>query len=157
MSSISAVNTTPEAQTRLSRDENFSHNSSNENGISLCIPHVFPNISWRRIKQHMIEANLGYVERVDVIRVTGKDHKRAYVHFRKNSWNMRDPMARDVLKAMQDGKRIRIEYENPWYWQVGISGSTRPDEAPKPKERKVKIELEAKNKVTETVEGATEE
>ena len=156
MSSTSAVNTTTtQAQTpRLSRDENFAHNSKNENGISLCIPHVFANISWRRVKQHMIEANLGFVERVDVIRVPNKDHKRAYVHFRKNSWNMRDPTARAALQAMQDGKRIRIEYEEPWYWQVGISGSTRPDEAPKPKERKVKIDLETKT--PEVVkEGAT--
>ena len=70
-----------------SREENFAHNSENANGISLCIPHVFPNISWRRVKQHMIEANLGFVERVDVIRVKDKDYKRAYVHFRKNGWN----------------------------------------------------------------------
>ena len=156
MSSVAAVNintTNQEQKPRLSRDENFDHNSQNENGISLCIPHVFANISWRRIKQHIIEANLGFVERVDVIRVANKDHKRAYVHFRKNSWNMRDPTARAALKAMQDKKRIRIEYEEPWYWQVGISGSTRPDEAPKPKERKVKIDLE--NKTPEVVEGAT--
>ena len=141
MSSTVNTSTNQTQKPRLSREENFAHNSQNENGISLCIPHVFSNISWRRIKDHMIESNLGFVERVDVIRVSNKDHKRAYVHFRKNSWNMRDPTARDALKAMQHGKRIRIEYEQPWYWQVGISGSTRPDEAPKPRERKVKIDL----------------
>lgn len=124
-----------------SREENFAHNSENANGISLCIPHVFPNISWRRVKQHMIEANLGFVERVDVIRVKDKDYKRAYVHFRKNGWNMRDPTARQALQHMKEGKRIKIEYESPWFWQVGISGSVRPAEAPKPKERSVKVEI----------------
>ena len=127
--------------TTPTREQNFAHNSDNKNGISVCIPHVFANIGWRRIKQHMIEANLGFVERVDVIRVKDKDYKRAYVHFRANGWNMRDPVARQALDAMKEGKRIRIEYESPWYWQMGISGSVRPAEAPKPKERSVKVDI----------------
>jgi hypothetical protein len=125
---------------------NFATNSDPTQGISLCIPRVFSNIGWRRIKQHMIEANLGFVERVDVIPVTkmGKViHKRAFVHFAANKWNMRDATARQALKVLQDGKKIKLEYEAPWYWLVGISGAARPDEAPKPRERKVKIELDA--------------
>ena len=125
---------------------NFAKNSDPSQGISLCIPRVFANIGWRRIKQHMIEANLGFVERVDVIPVTkfGKViHKRAFVHFAAGKWNMRDATARQALKVLQDGRKIKLEYEAPWYWLVGISGAERPDEAPKPRERKVKIELDA--------------
>ena len=36
---------------------NFAKNSDPAQGVSLCIPRVFNNISWRRIKQHIIEAN----------------------------------------------------------------------------------------------------
>ena len=50
---------------------NFAKNSDPEQGVSLCIPRVFNNIGWRRIKQHIIEANLGFVERVDVVPVAG--------------------------------------------------------------------------------------
>tara|TARA_B100000035_G_scaffold61950_2_gene50081 strand:+ start:3141 stop:3734 length:594 start_codon:yes stop_codon:yes gene_type:complete len=120
---------------------NFLKNSDPKQGISLCIPRVFNNIGWRRIKQHMIEANLGFVERVDVIPVAGGAYKRAFVHFAAGKWNMRDEIARETLEALQDGKRIKLVYDEPWYWLCGISGAERPAEAPKPRERKMKIQI----------------
>ena len=120
---------------------NFLKNSDPKQGISLCIPRVFNNIGWRRIKQHMIEANLGFVERVDVIPVAGGAYKRAFVHFAAGKWNMRDEIARETLEALQDGKRIKLVYDEPWYWLCGISGAERPAEAPKPRERKMKIPI----------------
>lgn len=120
---------------------NFARNSDPAQGISLCIPRVFNNIGWRRIKQHIIEANLGFVERVDVVPVAGGKHKRAFVHFAAGRWNMRDATARAALKALQEGKKVKLEYESPWYWLVSISGAARPAEAPKPRERKTKIDL----------------
>tara|TARA_B110000444_G_scaffold59641_1_gene55549 strand:- start:836 stop:1558 length:723 start_codon:yes stop_codon:yes gene_type:complete len=120
---------------------NFAKNSDPQQGISLCIPRVFNNIGWRRIKQHIIEAGLGFVERVDVVPVAEGKYKRAFVHFAAGKWNMRDATARAALKALQDGQKIKLEYEAPWYWLVGISGAARPDEAPKPRERKTRIDL----------------
>ena len=120
---------------------NFAKNADPAQGVSLCIPRVFNNISWKRIKGHMIDANLGFVERVDVVPVAGKNFKRAFVHFAAGKWNMRDSTARAALKALQEGKKIKLEYESPWYWLVGISGAARPAEAPKPKQRKTKIDL----------------
>ena len=120
---------------------NFLKNSDPNQGISLCIPRVFNNIGWRRIKQHMIEANLGFVERVDVVPVAGGAYKRAFVHFAAGKWNMRDEIARETLEALQQGKRIKLVYEEPWYWLCGISGAERPAEAPKPRERKMKIQI----------------
>jgi hypothetical protein len=120
---------------------NFVKNSDPMQGISLCIPRVFNNIGWRRIKQHMIEANLGFVERVDVIPVAGGAYKRAFVHFAAGKWNMRDETARAMLTALQEGKRIKLEYDEPWYWLCGISGAERPAEPPKPRERKMRIQL----------------
>ena len=120
---------------------NFAKNSDPAQGISLCIPRVFNNIGWRRIKQHIIDANLGFVERVDVVPVAGGQYKRAFVHFAAGRWNMRDATARAALKALQEGKKVKLEYESPWYWLVSISGAARPAEAPKPKERKTRIDL----------------
>ena len=110
---------------------NFLNNSDPAKGISLVIPRVFNNIGWRRIKKHIIEANLGFVERIDVVPVAEGKYKRAFVHFAPGKWNMRDSTARDALKALQAGESIKLEYESPWYWLVGISGAARPDEAPK--------------------------
>ena len=120
---------------------NFVKNSDPNQGVSLCIPRVFNNIGWRRIKQHMIEANLGFVERVDVIPVAGGAYKRAFVHFAAGKWNMRDETAREMLTALQEGQKIKLEYDEPWYWLAGISGAERPAEAPKPRERKMRIQL----------------
>lgn len=94
----------------------------------------------------MIDANLGFVERVDVVPVPGKNFKRAFVHFAAGKWNMRDSTARAALKALQEGNKIKLEYESPWYWLVGISGAVRPDEAPKPKQRKTRIDLTTTSK-----------
>jgi len=121
---------------------NFLNNSDPTKGISLVIPRVFNNIGWRRIKQYIIEANLGFVERVDVVQVAEGKYKRAFVHFAPGKWNMRDAQARDALKALQSGAKIKIEYESPWYWLVGISGAARPKEAPKPREHKTKVVIE---------------
>ena len=81
---------------------NFAKNSDPEQGVSICIPRVFNNIGWRRIKQHIIEANLGFVERVDVVPVAQGKYKRAFVHFAAGRWNMRDATARAALKALQE-------------------------------------------------------
>jgi len=120
---------------------NFAKNSDPQQGISLCIPRVFNNIGWKRIKKHIIEANLGFVERVDVVPVAEGKYKRAFVHFAPGKWNMRDATARDALTALQDGQRIKLEYEEPWYWLVSISGAARPDEAPKPRERQTRVDI----------------
>ena len=137
---------------------NFAENSDNEgHGISICLPRVFKNIGYRRVFRHMREANLGFVERVDVVPVYGKDgtiaYKRAFVHFAKGRWNMRDHTARAALEALKSGKRIKIEYDTPWFWLAGISGAKRPDEAPKPYERKVNIEVVQSTEDSEQNEG----
>ena len=131
----------PNHSKRMTREEAFAANSGRT--VSLCISRVFANIGWRRIKRHMIEAQLGFIERVDVIPVYGADgkirFKRAFVHFRENSWNMRDPQAREALERLRNGESIRLVYEDPWWWTVSISTSERPDEAPKPPQRKTRI------------------
>ena len=134
---------------------NFAKNSDPAQGVSLCIPRVFNNIGWKRIKQHIIEANLGYVERVDVVPVAGGKYKRAFVHFAAGKWNMRDATARAALTALQEGKKIKLEYEQPWYWLVGISGAARPAEAPKPRERKTRIDLTTTSKPVSSVGAAS--
>jgi hypothetical protein len=128
-------------QYSVTQQVNFAKNSDPAQGISLCIPRVFNNINHRRIKKHIIEAKLGFVERVDVISVQGGKFKRAFVHFAPNRWNMGDEISRNALSALQSGKKIKLEYEAPWYWIVGISGAERPKEAPNPYERRTTIDI----------------
>ena len=131
--------------------KNFRDNSDPKNGVSICIARVFKNIPHWRIKKHFIDANLGFVERVDVIHVPAKQegkpgYKRAYVHFAPGKWNMRDAQARQVLTLLQQKKEVTLEYEEPWFWKLTISTSKRPDSAPGTKPNSIAIKL-AKERV----------
>jgi len=110
-----------------------SANADPSQGISLCIPRVFNNIGWRRIKQVFIDLRWGFVERVDVIKL-GKN-KRAFVHFAAGKWNTRDQQAMDALAALQRGDEVKVLYDDPWYWKISISNSGKPADAPQPRAR----------------------
>ena len=73
------------SKTFVEKNEHFNTNCDDANGISICIPRMFNNIGFRRVKGVFIKQNWGFVERVDVIHYG--DHKKAFVHFRPNSWN----------------------------------------------------------------------
>jgi len=102
----------------------------NTKGVSICIPRVFANISWHRIKQSFIALNWGFVERVDVIPSGGT--KRAFVHFRPGKFTNSK-----VLEALCEGKPVTIVYDEPWFWQISLSRSPKPAEAPERKARPV--------------------
>ena len=97
-------------------------------GVSLCIPRVFANISWYRIKQVFIALNWGFIDRVDVIPSGGT--KRAFVHFAPGKFT-----ATKVLEALCEGKQVKIVYDEPWYWQISLSRSAKPAEAPERKQK----------------------
>ena len=108
-------------------------NSDPAKGISICIPRVFNNIGWRRVKQTMIACDWGYVERVDMI--SQGSFKRAFVHFAPGRWNTQNRTAMSVLEALKAGDEVKIVYDEPWYWKIGLSRSAKPSEAPKPPTR----------------------
>jgi len=122
------MNSTPKQAAR-----DASANADPASGISLCIPRVFNNIGWRRIKQVFIDLRWGFVERVDVIKL-GKN-KRAFVHFAPGKWNTRDQQAVDALAALQRGDEVKVLYDDPWYWKISISNSGKPADAPQPRAR----------------------
>lgn len=145
-----SVRPTLTSDQKQGREDAFTENSGDT--VSLCIARVFKNIGWRRIKRHMIEAQLGFIERVDVVPVYKNDKiafKRAFVHFRKNSWNNRNPAAREALDRLRNKETIKLVYEDPWWWNVNISTAPRPDEAPKPPERHTQIVHEVQTEVAE--------
>jgi hypothetical protein len=82
----------------------------------------------------------GYVERVDVIPCG--TYKRAFVHFAPGKWNTRSEEAMAVLDALRGGRHVKFVYDDPWFWNVGISSSKRPEEAPKPRSTRLHASLE---------------
>lgn len=126
--------------------ENFQNNSDPNHGVSIVIPRMFNNLNWRRVKHIFVQANFGFVERVDV--VAKGDHKTAYVHFAPGKWNMRSHEARHFLTKLQNGEEVQLVYDDPWYWKIRISNSVRPSEGPKQRVgRKKTLDLSEKDGV----------
>ena len=133
MSSKSSTKTTSKTSKTSKTSRNQKIICDNKIGISLCIPRVFNNIGWRRIKANMIACNWGFVERIDVIPCG--THKRAFVHFAPGKWNTRSSEAMAVLDAFQQGQQVQVVYDDPWFWKISASGSKKPAESPKPQSR----------------------
>lgn len=119
--------------TNMNHEEIRTANSDPNQGVSICIPRVFPNIGWRRIKQVFCDLRWGFIDRVDVIHCG--EFKRAYIHFAPGKWNMRDRKAQGALTSLQNGDEVKILYDDPWFWKISISVSLKPDKAPKPSPR----------------------
>ena len=134
MSSEKAEEQSNAAEKRPDRTETDVFKANSGDTVSLCISRVFANISWRRIRRHMIEADLGKIERVDVIPIFRLDdngerqlaYKRAFVHFEKDGWNKESPQAVEALEKLRKGEQIQIVYQSPWFWTVSVSMSPRP-------------------------------
>lgn len=98
---------------------------------SLIIPHVYSNISWKRIKEVIEEeAELGEVDRIDLVKSKkqnskGQDYKKAFIHFKR--WN--DTEVSDKVRTkVASGGFVKIHYEEgkPWFWKVFQSTVDKP-------------------------------
>ena len=115
--------------------------------MSLCIPRVFPNITWKRVKDVFEELGLGQVERVDLVKKTnekGEEFKRGYVHFK--FWKKNKTV--DAVKAkLESGDFVKVVYDDPWFWKVYKS------DAPKPVFEKKQVAPKKGHKVPRLVDG----
>ena len=101
-------------------DDCFKENSQDANGVILFT--TTPNqLNWRDVKSAFIQANLGWVERVDLIPM-GK-YKKAYIYIAPNKWNFDDN--KESYDFMQKGNAIRVYYQQDRYFNTRISTSKR--------------------------------
>jgi hypothetical protein len=93
---------------------------------SICIPRVFANIGWKRIKSTIEEAGWGTVAHVDMVMKTspdGQEYKRVFVHF--NEWK-----DTDVQADLMADKEVTLTYNDPWFWKITKSRSVATGAAP---------------------------
>ena len=92
---------------------------------SLCIPFVFSNVSKETVLEVLNEVGFGDIERIDMVKMSkdGKDHQKVFIHFAK--WNTTDTanQARQLLLSEKD---IKVVYDDPWFWKIWASRSTKP-------------------------------
>lgn len=103
---------------------------------SLCIPRVFSNITWQRVKETIEELELGVIDRVDMVNKTnakGEKFKRVFIHFKQ--WSD-DSSVEEVRCKLLSGDQIKIVYDEPWFWKVSMSKVERPNFEKKPASKK---------------------
>jgi hypothetical protein len=86
---------------------------------SVFIPRVFTNIGEERISSIFNRLSIGDVNRVDLIRKTGKNgdnYNMAFVHF---NYLYDSPSAEAFKRDVEDTeKKAKIVYDDPWFWLV---------------------------------------
>ena len=138
----------------------FDTNSRNENGIVVCIPRVFKNITKERVFACMVNTNWGRIEKVDLIQ--GKEFNKAFVHFEPGRFNVDKKFPKMALDRMLKGEQVIFTYDvndkhpEGWFWKIGISTSVRPkfrkskNEQPRTNPRR-KITLDLSGKDTKVI------
>ena len=125
----------------------FSTNSRNENGIVLCIPRVFKNITKRRVFACMCNTGWGEISHVDLINCGS--YQKAFVHFVPNGWSYgSEPEA--VLRRLQAGQEVVFTYDvndkhpEGWFWKISISKALNPKYRSKTVRRRQTVDLSSK-------------
>ena len=96
---------------------------------SLCIPRVFKNITEKRVRAIFYSLKLGFVERVDMVAKTspkGEEFWRVFIHF--SNWNERNSTAVQMREKLDAGEKIKIVYDDPWFWLISKSSAPRPEQ-----------------------------
>ena len=87
--------------------------------ISLYIPHVFSNITSKKICDVFDFQGIGDIQKVDLIPKQSRDCKQynaAYIHFYEWYDNIACRNFQD--RVLDKNKEARIVYDEPWYWIV---------------------------------------
>jgi len=111
---------------------------------SICIPRVFANITWKRVKAVFDQLGLGDIDRIDMVQRTtddGAKFQRCFIHFKTWADNDNANAVRTQLDA--DGGEVKIVYDDPWFWKCFKSRVARPSQGPRnANQRAPTIELE---------------
>ena len=116
---------------------------------SICIPRVFQNIDEKRIRRIFDQLNLGQIHHLDILERSnekGDKFNRVFVHFA--SWSQ-EPDAVTARTKLLEGKKIKIVYDDPWFWEVSAS---QKKEKEKEKEKKEKEKEKKERKETRPTE-----
>jgi hypothetical protein len=111
-------------------DDNDTNKPIYSNNPSICIPRVFTNLSSKFIiKIFQNKLNIGPVKKVDVIynHTTDENNskgqfKKVFIHF--HYWNNNKS---DIRTLINEGKTIKIVYDNPRFWICSLSRGKRPN------------------------------
>lgn len=106
-----------------------------KNEPSLCLIHVFANLSKSEIQGVMEDTNLGEIDSIDMAPVksdkTGKKYRSVFVHFKSWNDNPTAIITRASLLYTPAKTAITIPYKAPWFWKAIKSNYTSNKSATK--------------------------
>jgi hypothetical protein len=121
-------------------------NNSDKNvtngSMSICIPRAFENISEARVRNVFDKLGIFTIDRVDVVlrkNEKGESYKRFFVHIK--DWAHTDD-AQKAKERLIAGKELKIVYDDPWFWKVGLNTWAPKLQQPLLNDRKPRIRLE---------------
>lgn len=88
--------------------------------MTLCIPRVFTNISEQQIRSVFYALKLGHIGCIDIVNKIserGEHFNRVFIHFER--W-FDTENAFSALKLLNEGKDIKVIYDDPWFWKVSV-------------------------------------
>ena len=113
-----------------------------ENVPAICVPYVFDNIQDQRMMGIFNALSIGEVCRIDEVPYTatdGKKVKRVFVHLK---WKI-DPTANKIRTKLLCGKKVKVLYDDPWFWEISASRAKETPKRDAPvQSRKPRIELD---------------
>jgi hypothetical protein len=112
--------------------------------MSICIPRAFENISEARVRSVFEKLGIFTIDRVDVVlrkNEKGDTYKRFFVHIK--DWEQTSD-AQKAKERLIAGKELKIVYDEPWFWKVGLNTWTPKPQPQQPllNDRKPRIRLE---------------
>jgi len=130
---------------------------TNNNGMSICIPRAFANITEARVRKVFEKLGIFRIARVDMVQrknEKGDAYQRIFVHIQDWTETADAQKARERLLA---GKELKIVYDDPWFWKASLNTW-----APKPKpettvyDRKPRIRLEFEDQDAANTDAAAQ-
>ena len=93
----------------------------NHDNPSICIPHVFSNISDKRIFAIFRRLKIGYIDRIDLVHrksKKGDSFNCAFIHF--THWFDNDNANKLKHQLLHTDKPVKILYDDPWFWNIKL-------------------------------------
>jgi hypothetical protein len=130
-------------------------NNADKN-MSICIPRAFENISEARVRNVFEKLGIFTIDRVDVVlrkNEKGDSYKRFFVHIK--DW-VQTSEAQKAKERLLAGKELKIVYDDPWFWKVGLNTWAPKQQQPLLTDRKPRIRIEFdEEEVNKNIKAAT--
>lgn len=82
---------------------------------SICIPLTTLDVNKQLVRSVFNKYKLGPIKQIDIVHSAQRNNKRIFVHFKY--WDVQSEKTKQILHRLENGEKINIIYDFPWYWK----------------------------------------